>query len=132
MLPVIGQQKLAYTFSWNEQDNFTKELPRHTADAVLFYVNISLRESELVQLRRDWEFKVNGYSVFILPDNVTNNNEERIVVCNSIAQSVLEARRGIHPTYMYSLTTETLLETIILPHGLKPGNERDFPQTTSS
>lgn len=101
-LPVKGKQKLPYTLSWDEQDAFLKELPSHTADAVLFDLNTSLRESELTQLRWDWEFTVNGYSVFILPEVVTKNDEERIVVCNSIAQSILEKRRGIHTTHVFT------------------------------
>jgi integrase len=62
----------------------------------------SLRQSELVKLKWEWEFKVNEYSVFILPDTVTKNEEERIVVCNSIAQGVLESRRGIHATHVFT------------------------------
>lgn len=101
-LPLKGKQKVSYTLSWNEQDRFLKELPSHTAYAVLFDFNTSLRQSELVKLRWEWEFKVNEYSVFILPDTVTKNEEERIVVCNSIAQSVLESRRGIHATHVFT------------------------------
>ena len=97
-----GEEKSAYTLSWDEQDRFVKELPKHTGDAVLFGINSSPREAELVQLMWEWEFEVNGYSVFILPDTVTKNHEERIVVCNSIAQSVLESRRGIHPTHVFT------------------------------
>ena len=109
-LPLKGKQKLAYTLSWDEQDSFLKELPAHTADAVLFDLNTGLRESELVQLRWEWEFKVNGYSVFILPEVVTKNEEERIVVCNSIVQSILEKRRGIHATHVFSYKGKPVTE----------------------
>ncbi len=101
-LSLIGEQKLAYTLSWDEQDRLLKELPSHTADATLFDLNTSLRESEIVRLRWEWEFQVNGYSVFILPGTATKNSEERIVVCNSIAQSILEKRRGIHATHVFT------------------------------
>ena len=101
-LSLKGKQKLAYTLSWDEQDCFMRNLPVHTADAVLFDFNTGLREFELVNLQWEWEFSVNGGSVFVLPEGITKNDEERIIVCNSIAQSVIEKRRGIHATHVFT------------------------------
>ena len=40
--------------------------------------------------------------MFILPANATKNGEERVVVLNSVAQRVVDERRGEHPEYVFS------------------------------
>ncbi len=43
-----------------------------------------------------------GTKVFIIPSRWVKNGEERLVVLNSVARSVVEARRGIHPTHVFT------------------------------
>ena len=43
-----------------------------------------------------------GTSVFIIPGTLIKNGDERLVVLNRIAKSVVEARRGISLTYVFT------------------------------
>ena len=103
-LSTKGKTAKPYPLSWDEQDRLLKRLPRHLADAALFGVNTGCREREICQLQWDWEVKITdlGLSVFVLPETVTKTETERVVVLNSIASRVIEARRGIHPLYVFT------------------------------
>lgn len=103
-LSVKGQQAKPYPLSWAEQDRLMKVLPRHIADATLFAVNTGCREQEVCQLRWDWEVKLpdSGTSLFVLPASVTKTRTERVVVLNTIARRVIEARRGMHKEYVFT------------------------------
>jgi integrase len=97
-------QAKPYPLSWAEQDRLIKVLPRHVADAVLFAVNTGCREQEVCQLRWDWEVDLPDWetSVFILPASITKTSTERVVVLNSVARRVVEARRGMHKEYVFT------------------------------
>jgi hypothetical protein len=43
-----------------------------------------------------------GCSVFVLPSTATKNGQERIVLLNRIARSVIEGVRGEHPVYVFT------------------------------
>lgn len=43
-----------------------------------------------------------GTSVFIIPGDQVKNREDRLVVLNDVAKSVIEARRGIHPRWVFT------------------------------
>ena len=79
-------------------------MPRHLADAVLYAVNTGCREQEVCQLRWDWEVKIPdmGTSVFVLSESITKTSTERVVVLNSVAQRIIEGRRGINETYVFT------------------------------
>jgi integrase len=66
----------------------------------LFKVNTGCREQEVCGLRCDYEVKVPELdtSVFIIPGERVKNGDERLVVLNRVAKSVIEAQRGKHPT----------------------------------
>ncbi len=99
-----GRQARPYPLSWAEQDRLFKALPRHLADAALYAVNTGCRQQEICQLRWEWEVIVPDLktSVFILPDTITKSSMERVVVLNTVASSAIEARRGIHPVYIFT------------------------------
>ena len=101
---VRGERRKPYPLSWDEQKRFMQELPAHLEQLALFDLNTGLRDQELVTLRWYWEVQVPelGYSVFILPEEVTKNGEERVLVLNRVARNVLEAQRGRHPEYVFS------------------------------
>ena len=65
----------------------------------LFKVNTGCREAEVCGLRWDWEVAVPQLetSVFLIPGKRVKNREERLVVLNDVARSVVESRRGRHP-----------------------------------
>jgi integrase len=69
----------------------------------LFKVNTGCREQEVCGLRWDYEVKVPELdtSVFLIPKEQVKNGEERLVVLNRVAKSVVESVRGLHPTHVF-------------------------------
>jgi integrase len=66
---------------------------------VLFKVNTGTREQEVVNLRWDWEIK--DHNAFVIPADFVKNKLDRLVVCNSIAMSVINSVRGNHPEWVF-------------------------------
>ena len=91
-----------YPLSWEEQARLLKELPPHLERMVLFAVNTGCRDGEVCGLRWDWEIRIPTLetSVFIIPEEVTKNGEERLIVLNRVAKRVIEEVRGQHPEYV--------------------------------
>lgn len=93
-----------YPLSWEEQRMLFKALPDHLARMALFKVNTGCREQEVCQLRWDWEVEVPQLetSVFIVPGAAVKNREDRLVVLNRVATSVIEQVRGNHPENVFT------------------------------
>lgn len=93
-----------YPLSWDEQTRLFSELPAHLGRIALFKVNTGTREQEVCQLRWDWEVSVPelGTSVFIIPGRQVKNGDDRLVVLNHVALSVIEEVRGQHPDYAFT------------------------------
>jgi integrase len=64
--------------------------------AIPFAVNTGCHDGEICNLRWDWEVQVPEMdtSIFIVPEHFVKNGEERLVVLNKIAKSVVNNRRG--------------------------------------
>ena len=92
---VKGDARKPYPLEWDEQQRLFAELPGHLERMALFAVNTGLREAELVGLRWSWEVQLLelNTSVFVLPADITKNEQERVLVVNRIARSVLESVR---------------------------------------
>lgn len=90
--------------SWAEQHDLFSRFPEHLREACLYKVNSGCREQEVCQLDWRWEVPLPdlGTSVFILPDWLTKNGRERVVVLNSIAMGVVNRQRGKHPTRVFT------------------------------
>ncbi len=103
MLPVRDARK-PYPLSWEEQTRLFKELPNHLAEMALFKVNTGCRQAEICQLRWQWEANVPelNSSVFIIPAEHVKNREERLIVLNRVAKSVIDSVRGRHPTHVFT------------------------------
>ncbi len=103
-LSLKGRQAKPYPLSWQEQDRLCALLPRHSVDPVLFALNTGCRDTEVCQMRWDWEVYVRdlGMSVFVLPEHITKTQTERVVPLNAVARSVIESRRGMHPEYVFT------------------------------
>jgi integrase len=103
LLPVTDRQE-PYPLNWDEQASLFKELPAHLGAMALFAVNTGCRDQEICRLRWDWEVQVPELrtSVFIIPGNSVKNGDERLVVLNRIAKSVVEAQRGQHATHVFT------------------------------
>lgn len=112
MLPV-RDARLPYPLSWEEQIKLFNELPNHLYDMALFKVNTGCREQEICQLLWEWEIKVPelNTSVFIIPAHITKNGklhsivkngEDRLVVLNSVASSIIDQAREKHKKYVFT------------------------------
>lgn len=99
----IKDKRPPYPLSREEQAVFFPELPDYLARMSLFKSNTGTREEEVCGLRWDWEVEVPELetSVFIVPGDKVKNTEERLVVLNRIARSVIESVRGMHPEYVF-------------------------------
>ncbi|WP_051901461.1 tyrosine-type recombinase/integrase [Methylotenera sp. L2L1] len=145
-----SDERKAYPVSWKEQKALIAELPGHLASMLLFKVNTGCREQEVCKLQWDWEVEVPelNTSVFIVPAKFggrngkggVKNQEDRVVVLNRVASSVIEAQRGKHPIYVFPVdgkpmhrmnnsawdsATARAAEKLALEEG-KPVNEEFF------
>lgn len=104
----LNEQKTArisYPLTWEEQRLLFSELPVHLQPMALFKVNTGCREQEVCKLRWDWEVTVPELetSVFIIPPDFggrdensgVKNGEERVVVLNRTAKSIIEGQRKL-------------------------------------
>jgi len=109
LLKVTDARK-PYPLSWEEQTQLFKELPDHLARMALYKVNTGCREQEVCSLQWDWEVEVPELdtSVFIIPDTLVKNGEDRLVVLNRIAMSIVNAVRGKHRMYVFTYNGERI------------------------
>jgi integrase len=99
----IKDARSPHPLTREEQELLFQELPDHLARMALFKVNTGLREKEVCGLKWDYEVKVPELdtSVFIIPGERIKNGEERLVVLNGIAKSVVESLRGLHSVHVF-------------------------------
>lgn len=104
MLPLVGHQREPRPISWAEQRKLLPALPDHLARMALFVLHTGVRDDVVCSLRWDWEIPVPelGCSVFEVPArHVKGRRRARVVVCNTVAQSVIEEVRGQHPEFVF-------------------------------
>jgi integrase len=99
----INDARSPYPLTREEQGLLFRELPDHVARMALFKVNTGLREQEVCGLKWAYEVKVPELdtSVFLIPGGSVKNGEERLVVLNRVAKSVVESQRGLHPVNVF-------------------------------
>jgi hypothetical protein len=70
----------------------------------LFKVNTGCREQEVCKLKWEWEVQVPEFSssVFIIPGAHVKNADDRLVVLNRVARSVIEEVRGEHADFVFT------------------------------
>lgn len=100
----VDDARKPYPLSWEEQARLFMELPPHLARMALFKANTGCREQEVCGLKWEWEVKSPelNISVFIIPSQRVKNGEERLVVLNRVARSVIEGVRGEHAEYVFT------------------------------
>jgi len=100
----IRDARAPYPLSQEEQALLFQELPDHLARMALFKVNTGSREQEVCGLKWEYEVKVPELdtSVFIIPGEHVKNAEERLIVLNRVAKSVIESQRGLHAVYVFT------------------------------
>jgi integrase len=93
-----------YPLSWSEQQQLFAELPDYLAEMATFAVNTGCRDGEVCRLRWAWEVPVPQFatSVFIVPGEYVKNGEPRLIVLNRIARAVVDARRRLNPTHVFT------------------------------
>jgi integrase len=103
LLPLTDARK-PYPLSWDEQQALFRALPDHLSRMCLFKVNTGCRDQEVCQLRWDWEIRVPELetSVFLIPAEWVKNREDRLVVLNRIAKSVVDSVRGQHGDFVFT------------------------------
>ena len=104
-------RRMPYPMSWEEQSILFAELPDHLRRMALYKVNSGSREQEVVKLRWDWEIPIPelNTSVFLIPADFVGrhessgvkNGDERLVVLNNVAKSVIEGQRGLDPVWVF-------------------------------
>ena len=104
MLPLVGQQREPRPITWAEQRQLLPRLPDHLARMALFDLQTGARDAVVCGLRWEWEIPVPelGISVFEVPRRaVKGRKHARVLVCSSVAQSVIESVRGEHPEFVF-------------------------------
>jgi integrase len=99
-----NNKRQPYPLTWAEQERLFAELPQYLAQMALFAVNTGCRDQEICALRWAWEVEVPqlATSVFIVPGNRVKNGDDRLIVLNRIAKGVVNARRNINATYVFT------------------------------
>ena len=95
--------RTAYPITWDEQDRLFPKLPPHLQRMALFAVNTGLRDSNVCGLESAWEVPVPeiGRSVFVIPSDSYKANRHHVVILNDAAWSIVQAQRGLHPTWVF-------------------------------
>ena len=104
VLPLIGHQREPRPITWAEQRRIMPLLPDHLAKMALFDLNTGARDEVVCGLKWEWEIPIPelGISVFDIPrENVKGRKRGRVLVCNTVAQSIIEAQRGKHAEYVF-------------------------------
>lgn len=105
LLPLLPQTdaRKPRPITWNEQRALIAALPPHLARTALFAIHTGCREREITQLRWNQECRLPalGVSVFVLSGDGTKNGEERVILLNAVARSIIESCRGQHPDYVF-------------------------------
>jgi integrase len=104
MLPLNGHQREPRPITWAEQRAILPLLPDHLGRMVLFDLNTGARDEVVCGLKWEWEVPISelGISVFSIPrESVKGRKRDRILVCNSVAQSIIESVRGQHSEFVF-------------------------------
>jgi hypothetical protein len=99
-----GRSVIRGALSADEQARLFRELPDHLASMALFAVNTGCRDGEVCGLRWEWEVQVPelGTSVFLIPGRHVKNGDERLVVLNDVALSIIRSRRDVDATHVFT------------------------------
>lgn len=91
--------------TWAEQRRLLPLLPAHLQRMVLFKLNSGVRDDVVCNLRWEWEIFLQelNCSVFIVPPRFVKGRKGwRPLVCNRVAQSIIDGQRGKHPEYVFT------------------------------
>jgi len=100
------QKRKPYPLSWEEQDRLFQALPDHLEAMALFAVNTGCRDAEICGLKWEWQVSLPTLetSVFVVPGDLVKNGDDRLIVLNDVASSVIKAQRSssnCHETFVF-------------------------------
>lgn len=111
MLPLVGHQREPQPVTWAEQRQLLPLLPAHLARMALFTLNTGARDDVVCKLRWQWEIQLQleegrTVSVFEVPRDRSQVKKKSLrafdyIVCNSVAQSIIDSLRGFHETFVF-------------------------------
>lgn len=105
LLDLSGRQRPPRPITWAEQAALLSALPSHLQDMLLFCVNTGVRDNVVCQLRWSWEVilpEFGNASIFLVPrEYVKGGKKEAVIICNSVAQSVIDKCRGRHKEFVF-------------------------------
>ena len=110
-----------YPLDWDEQDALLQCLPAHMARMALYAVNTGCRDAEVCGLRWEWEWQTDikelDGRIWLIPGDVeltpgsgVKNRDDRLVVLNDIAKSVVDSQRDVHPDFVFVYRGRPLLK----------------------
>jgi integrase len=111
LLPLVGHQREPRPISWADQRALLPRLPDHLSRMALFTLNTGVRDDVVCSLRWDWEIRVPelGISVFEVPrQHVKGKRRSKVIVCNNVAQSVIESVRGQDDEFVFVYRRERI------------------------
>lgn len=129
MLP-LNDVRRPRPISWAEQRKLLPLLPSHLQRMVLFNLNTGVRDDVVCNIRWEWEIYLEelGCSVFIVPpEHVKGRKGWRPLVCNRVAQSILEEQRGKHPEFVFTYQRGKNHE----PHAVETMNNNGWQKARS-
>lgn len=99
---VKGDEKQAYTLTWDEQDALFSFLPESwRKGAAKFLVNTGVRKGEMLNLRWRDKQDIPGLDTFVFVLRDTKNGKSRAVICNSLAREAVEYQDGMDSEYVF-------------------------------
>ena len=102
LTPKWNDERPPYPLSVAEQECLLGALCGSLQDIALFALHTGLRDQELTHL--SWADELpseQGCLMFWLPAEHAKNGRARLVVCNSVAKELVEARRGVTKDYIF-------------------------------
>lgn len=103
----LDDQRPPMPITWAQQSMLMPLLPPHLARMVLFDLQTGVRDDVVCQLRWEWEVRVPladdlTISVFVVPKRyVKGRKAAKVMVCNTVAQAIVEAQRGKHEEFVF-------------------------------
>lgn len=117
----LDDQRPPRPITWAEQARLMPHLPEHLRRMALFVLNTGTRDDVPCSLEWSWEVPVKlsadlTVSVFVVPRrHVKGRKQERIVVCNSVAQEIIESQRGRHSDRVFTWCRKTKPDSTTVP-----------------
>jgi integrase len=102
-----GDEREARQLTWQEQRDHLRNLPQHLSRMALFNLQCGVREEVICGLRWEWEVLIPELDIvtFVVPPDLVKGQKgkkrSRVLVCNSIARSIVESVREDHPEFVF-------------------------------